>query len=99
MANGRAGGVGAAKKTRIHGPVRPRCRAGRRSGGNTEKNACVSNGVTGNPRKRISIAGKTIFKIAAVLTHRHRIFTLASAAQLIPKFGLPSDEVRVVAST
>jgi hypothetical protein len=43
--------------------------------------------------KRTSIAGKTIFKIAAVLRRPHRIFTLAFPAQLIPKFGLPSDGV------
>jgi hypothetical protein len=42
-----------------------------------------------NPQKRTSIASKTIFKIAAVLTRLDRIFTLAFPAQLIPEFGLP----------
>jgi hypothetical protein len=51
------------------------------------------------PPKADIDAGKTIFKIAAILTRLDRIFTLAFPAQPIPKFDLPSDEVRGLAST
>src|SRR5262249_1543087 len=49
--------VGAVKKSHIHGPFRPRCRSGRRSGGKSAKNACIFTGVTGNPQKRTSELG------------------------------------------